>query len=59
MHKKAHEAIRPTKLNVEHVNIGEQENRLYRLIWSNTVESCMADAKLKHNKSNSYCTYGT
>jgi DNA topoisomerase-1 len=44
--QEAHEAIRPTKLNVEHVNIGDQENRLYRLIWTNTVESCMADAKL-------------
>ena len=44
--QEAHEAIRPTKLNVDSVNIGEQENRLYKLIWSNTIESCMADATL-------------
>jgi DNA topoisomerase I len=44
--QEAHEAIRPTKLNVERVNLGEQENRLYNLIWSNTIESCMEDAKI-------------
>jgi DNA topoisomerase-1 len=44
--QEAHEAIRPTKLNVENINIGEQENRLYKLIWTNTIESCMADAIL-------------
>ena len=44
--QEAHEAIRPTKLNVENVNIGESENRLYNLIWSHTIESCMADAKV-------------
>ena len=44
--QEAHEAIRPTKLTVESVTLGEAENRLYKLIWSNTVESCMSDAKM-------------
>jgi DNA topoisomerase-1 len=42
--QEAHEAIRPTKLYTESVNIGEAENRLYKLIWRNTLESCMANA---------------
>jgi len=42
--QEAHEAIRPTKLMVESVSVGEAENRLYKLIWANTVESCMSDA---------------
>jgi len=44
--KDAHEAIRCTNLGMKYVN---DENRavanVYRLIWRNTVESCMADAK--------------
>ena len=44
--QEAHEAIRPTKLNVGEVSLGTSENRLYKLIWNNTLESCMADAKL-------------
>lgn len=42
--QEAHEAIRPTKLNVMNVNIGGAENKLYNLIWKNTLESCMSDA---------------
>ena len=44
--QEAHEAIRTTKLSTTSVPLGDQENRLYSLIWSNTVESCMSDAKL-------------
>ena len=44
--QEAHEAIRPTKLNVSEVSLGTSENRLYKLIWSNTLESCMADAEI-------------
>ncbi len=41
----AHEAIRPTNINItEANNIGPQEYRLYRLIWENTIESLMEPA---------------
>lgn len=42
--QEAHEAIRPTKLSTTRVPLGDMENRLYGLIWANTVESCMSDA---------------
>ena len=49
--QEAHEAIRPTKINVENLvekgKIGKREARLYRLIWSHSVESCMEDARYK------------
>ncbi len=42
--QEAHEAIRPTKLSTLNVPLGNMENKLYMLIWANTVESCMSDA---------------
>ena len=48
--QEAHEAIRPTNVKVENLtgnDFSSREVRLYRLIWSNTVESCMADALYK------------
>ena len=46
--QEAHEAIRPTdpeKTNIEQVGkIGNREVRLYKLIWANTIESCMSNA---------------
>ena len=44
--QEAHEAIRPTKLGTTNVSLGAAEQRLYALIWANTVESCMSDAIL-------------
>lgn len=45
--QEAHEAIRPTDVN--RTQIGEdysaKEQKMYALIWRNTVESCMAPAK--------------
>ena len=47
--QEAHEAIRPT--NVQLDNISDEDDcsaktkKLYKLIWRNTVESCMAAAK--------------
>ena len=45
--QEAHEAIRPTK--IERVGLTDtasaQEQRLYKLIWQHTAESCMAEAK--------------
>ena len=43
----AHEAIRPTSISVKSVvskSINPRAIRLYQLIWTNTLESCMADA---------------
>lgn len=47
--QEAHEAIRPTKIDVNMLNISgkitAREIKLYTLIWRNTVESCMSPAK--------------
>ena len=45
--QEAHEAIRPTYLNVREISGTSQEKRLYDLIWKRTVASQMADAKLE------------
>lgn len=51
--QEAHEAIRPTYMNVPSLNDGSsQENRLYEMIWKRTIASQMADAKLE--KTNIY-----
>jgi DNA topoisomerase-1 len=47
--QEAHEAIRPTHVEVTSTGTSEQE-RLYRLIWERTVASQMADAKLLKTK---------
>jgi DNA topoisomerase-1 len=50
--QEAHEAIRPTDVKRvsitmdENNKIGKREISLYKLIWCNTLESCMSDAKL-------------
>jgi DNA topoisomerase-1 len=43
----AHEAIRPTDISRESIPMTchPREHRLYNMIWRNSVESCMADAK--------------
>ena len=47
--QEAHEAIRPT--NIKCINLPDdytsKEIRMYKLIWRNTLESCMADALYK------------
>ena len=47
--QEAHEAIRPTHVEVLSAGSSEQE-RLYQLIWERTVASQMADAKLLKTK---------
>ncbi len=47
--QEAHEAIRPTHVEVLHAGTDEQQ-KLYRLIWERAVSSQMADAKLKKTK---------
>jgi DNA topoisomerase-1 len=43
----AHEAIRPTKLNVDANELGKSEQRLYQLIWQRFVASQMSTAVFK------------
>lgn len=44
--QEAHEAIRPTKISLKELpeKINPREKRMYKLIWENTLESCMAAA---------------
>jgi len=46
--QEAHEAIRPTNISLcelpDTLDLGSKERRLYKLIWSNALESCMAPA---------------
>jgi len=41
----AHEAIRPTNIKVETVNIDNRQSSLYRLIWETTCASMMSEAE--------------
>lgn len=45
--QEAHEAIRPTYMNVRSIDGNAQEKRLYELIWKRTIASQMADAELE------------
>lgn len=45
--QEAHEAIRPTYIDQQHVNGDRNEQRLYELIWKRTIASQMADAELE------------
>jgi DNA topoisomerase-1 len=44
--QEAHEAIRPTKVSLKDLpeKVNPRERRMYKLIWENTLESCMASA---------------
>lgn len=48
--QEAHEAIRPTHLNVEAAGATEEQQRLYRLIWQRTVASQMKPAEVMRTK---------
>ncbi|MDP4276341.1 MAG: type I DNA topoisomerase [Bacteroidota bacterium] len=45
--QEAHEAIRPTYMNVPKIDGTAQEKRLYELIWKRTIASQMADAEFE------------
>lgn len=47
--QEAHEAIRPTDISVIEArkDMQPKEKRMYKLIWNNTIESCMRDSKYK------------
>ena len=44
--QEAHEAIRPTNISLCHLpeTMDSKEKRMYKLIWENTLESCMSNA---------------
>jgi DNA topoisomerase-1 len=45
--KHAHECIRPTNINVSDLPVkkySQQERKVYKLIWKNTIQSCMSNA---------------
>ena len=45
--QEAHEAIRPTYMDVTEIEGTSQEKRLYDLIWKRTIASQMADAEME------------
>ena len=45
--QEAHEAIRPTYMNVHSAGSTPDEKRLYELIWKRTIASQMADAQVE------------
>ncbi|MEK7606105.1 MAG: type I DNA topoisomerase [Patescibacteria group bacterium] len=48
--QEAHEAIRPTDVGKQSVKKGDDEDRLYELIWRRTVASQMVPAQLSQTK---------
>jgi DNA topoisomerase-1 len=45
--QEAHEAIRPTYLNIAEIDGDNSQKRLYELIWKRTIASQMAEAQLE------------
>jgi DNA topoisomerase I len=45
--QEAHEAIRPTNIEVENAPVDDDLAKLYSLIWKRTIASQMSDAKLE------------
>jgi len=61
--QEAHEAIRPTDMKAQTLNIESAQRRLYELIWKRTVASQMADAEIEKTEisisvSNTALTFG-
>ena len=53
--KEAHECIRPTKISIstlQHSNVSDEENELYKLIWNKTIECQMSKTKIKNKTFN-------
>jgi DNA topoisomerase-1 len=44
--QEAHEAIRPTKISLKELpeKVNSKERKMYKLIWENSLESCMSPA---------------
>jgi len=45
--QEAHEAIRPTYVNIQEIDGNNQEKKLYELIWKRTLASQMTDAEIE------------
>ncbi len=45
--QEAHEAIRPSNMGMQTVNVDFDQDRLYKLIWKRTIASQMSDAQLE------------
>jgi DNA topoisomerase-1 len=62
LRQEAHEAIRPTNISLYELpetmdaTFGSKERRMYKLIWTNTLESCMAPASF-HSVTASISAY--
>ncbi|MGB5387372.1 MAG: type I DNA topoisomerase [Eudoraea sp.] len=56
--QEAHEAIRPTDMNLQSPSLERDQSKLYELIWKRTLASQMSDAQLERTnvkiKSNAY-----
>ena len=50
--QEAHEAVRPTDINVEEITSDYDQQRLYELIWKRTISSQMSDAKIERTVVN-------
>jgi len=48
--QEAHEAIRPSHMDVESAGMNDEQKKLYKLIWARTVASQMADAEMLRTK---------
>ncbi|MBI2086688.1 MAG: type I DNA topoisomerase [Candidatus Zambryskibacteria bacterium] len=48
--QEAHEAIRPTHLNIESAGAMDEQKKLYQLIWQRTVASQMKSAEIMRTK---------
>lgn len=48
--QEAHECIRPTKMEIDNLNLSDLENKLYKLIWKRTIQSQMKPAKFQSIK---------
>ena len=53
--QEAHEAIRPTRLDVEWAGADEAQKKLYHLIWQRTLASQMAPAALQKTNAKIDC----
>jgi DNA topoisomerase-1 len=51
--QEAHEAIRPTKISLKELpeKVNPRERKMYKLIWENTLESCMEIASYNSVKA--------
>jgi DNA topoisomerase-1 len=50
--QEAHEAVRPTDIDLEDISSDYDQQRLYQLIWKRTISSQMSDAKIERTVAN-------